>query len=84
MENLDFENEVKIDDKATIVGNCRLGKNVKIKGACYIENSIIEENSVIINSMIVESIIGKNCSSYHRNCRFRNHICGRTLNCLGN
>ena len=62
MENLDFEDDVKIDEKATIVGNCRFGKNVKIKGACYIENSIIEDNSVIINSMIVESLIGKNCS----------------------
>ena len=62
MDKLDLENGVKIGKNVEIIGNCRFGKNVQILGNSIIQDSIIEDNTKIVNSVIVESRVGENCS----------------------
>ena len=53
--------KTKIDKTVKILGECHIGQNVRIEGCSIIENSFIDDNTTIVNSVVQESKIGKNC-----------------------
>lgn len=67
-KNSYIEKDVKIGENVTIYPNCYILGKSEIKDGCIIypnttiENSVIDENSIVKASYIEESYVGPNCS----------------------
>ncbi|MDY7989859.1 DapH/DapD/GlmU-related protein [Paenibacillus polymyxa] len=55
-----LEEGCEIGAFSVIKGNSRIGKNVVVRESCYIENTVIDENSVVWQSTIINSYIENN------------------------
>lgn len=56
-----IKESVLIDLNCTLRGNFKLNENVQIKHFSYIEDSTINKNSVVFNSVVESSVVGENC-----------------------
>ncbi len=56
-----IKESVLVDLNCTLRGNFKLCDNVQIKHFSYIEDSVINKNSIVFNSVVESSIVGENC-----------------------
>ena len=55
-------NNVTIEPFAVVKGNSVLEDGCTVGSFCYVENSVIGQNSVIKSSRICDSVVGENCT----------------------